>query len=144
MFHARDSGLEFVNKSDACAAIHETMSGMYDAGVIEKKTMRKFDQVCLTSVHAFSATEIKALREREEVIQTVFAQYMNVSKDLSASENGESRSLQVQRRTSFLLQSTKVLRLSLDYFTRSPYFSNFFIFSIRLFRCAFCSVSRGF
>ena len=68
-------------KSDAFAAIHETMSGMYDAGVIDKKTMRQFDEGCLTPVHAFSATEIKALREREEVSQTVFALYMNVSKD---------------------------------------------------------------
>ena len=55
--------------------------GMYDAGVIDKKTMRQFDEGCLTPVHAFSATEIKALREREEVSQTVFALYMNVSKD---------------------------------------------------------------
>ncbi|WP_235923325.1 helix-turn-helix domain-containing protein [Candidatus Chlorobium masyuteum] len=35
----------------------------------------------ITPIHEFSATEIKALREREEVSQTVFALYMNVSKD---------------------------------------------------------------
>ncbi len=57
------------------------MAGMYDAGVIDKKTMREFDEACLTSVHAFSAPDIKALREREEVSQRVFALYMNVSKD---------------------------------------------------------------
>lgn len=68
-------------KSDAFVAIHDTMSGMYDAGVIDKKTMREFDEACLTPVHAFSATDIKALREREEVSQRVFALYMNVSKD---------------------------------------------------------------
>lgn len=68
-------------KSYAYAAIHETMAGMYDAGVIDKKTMREFDEACLTPVHAFSATDIKALREREEVSQRVFALYMNVSKD---------------------------------------------------------------
>lgn len=68
-------------KSNAYAAIHETMAGMYDAGVIDKKTMRKFDEACLTPVHAFSATDIKALREREEVSQRVFALYMNVSTD---------------------------------------------------------------
>jgi len=59
-------------KSDAFAAIHKTMSGMYDAGVIDKKTMHRFDEACLTPVHAFTATEIKALREREEVSQSVF------------------------------------------------------------------------
>ncbi len=68
-------------KSDAYAAIHETMAGMSDAGVIDKKTMREFDEACLTPVHAFSAPDIKALREREEVSQRVFALYMNVSKD---------------------------------------------------------------
>ncbi len=35
----------------------------------------------ITPIHEFIATEIKALREREEVSQTVFALYMNVSKD---------------------------------------------------------------
>ena len=57
------------------------MHGMYDAGVIDKKTMRQFDEGCLTPVHAFSATEVKALCEHEEVSLTVFALYMNVSKD---------------------------------------------------------------
>jgi putative transcriptional regulator len=62
-------------KSEAFAAIHETVSGMYDAGVIDKKMMHQFDKDCLTPIHEFSATEIKALREREEVSQTVFALY---------------------------------------------------------------------
>ena len=65
-------------KSDAFAAIHETMSGIYDAGVIDKKTMRQFDEACLTPIHALSANEIKALREHEEVSQTVFALYMKL------------------------------------------------------------------
>ena len=29
--------------------------------------MRQFDEACLTTIHAFSANEIKALREHEEV-----------------------------------------------------------------------------
>ena len=40
--------------------------------------MRQFDEACLTPIHAFSATEIKALREHEEVSQTVFALYMKL------------------------------------------------------------------
>lgn len=66
-------------KSDALAAIHETVSGMFESGVISKQTMRHFDESCLTPVHAFSAEEIKSLREREEVSQTVFAHYLNVT-----------------------------------------------------------------
>src|SRR5450631_3691989 len=68
-------------KSDILAAIHETVSGCYDAGVIDKQTMRHFDETCLTPVHEFTAEEIRALREREQVSQTVFANHLNVTKD---------------------------------------------------------------
>ena len=68
-------------KSDIKAAIHETASDLYEIGLIDKQTMRQFDESCLTVVHDFTAQEIRALREREEVSQTVFAHYLNVSKD---------------------------------------------------------------
>lgn len=77
-------------KSGAMAAIHETATGMFKAGVIDKQTMREFDEGCLTPVHEFSAVEIRALREREEVSQTVFARYIGVTKDsISQWERGE-------------------------------------------------------
>jgi putative transcriptional regulator len=79
-------------KSGAMAAIHETAAGMFKAGVIDKHTMREFDEGCLTPVHEFSAAEIRALREREEVSQTVFARYIGVTKDsISQWERGEKR-----------------------------------------------------
>ncbi|HQU90938.1 MAG TPA: DNA-binding transcriptional regulator [Pyrinomonadaceae bacterium] len=79
-------------KSVAMAAIHETAAGMFKAGVIDKQTMREFDEGCLTPVHEFSAAEIRALREREEVSQTVFARYIGVTKDsISQWERGEKR-----------------------------------------------------
>jgi putative transcriptional regulator len=68
-------------KSDAFAAIHETAQGMFDAGLMDKKTMREFDESCLTPIHQFTPEEIRALREREEVSQTVFANYLNVTPD---------------------------------------------------------------
>jgi putative transcriptional regulator len=34
-------------RSDAMAAIHETMEALYDAGAIGKQTMRRFDEACL-------------------------------------------------------------------------------------------------
>jgi DNA-binding transcriptional regulator YiaG len=55
-------------KSDALAAVHETASDMFEAGVIDKQTMRHFDESCLTTIHQFSAEEIKALRERDKGI----------------------------------------------------------------------------
>ena len=68
-------------KSDAFAAIHETAQGMFDAGLMDKKTMREFDESCLTPIHQFTPEEIRALREREEVSQTVFANYLKVTPD---------------------------------------------------------------
>jgi len=49
-------------KSEALAAIHETVSDMYDAEVIDKQTMRRFDSSCLTPVHEFTGEESRASR----------------------------------------------------------------------------------
>ncbi|WP_230806716.1 helix-turn-helix domain-containing protein [Aggregatibacter actinomycetemcomitans] len=48
----------------------------------DKKTMKKFDELCLTPVPTFTPDEIKAIREKEHVSQTVFAHYLNVSKNM--------------------------------------------------------------
>lgn len=69
-------------KSEALEAIHSTVVDMHHAGVIDKKTMRKFDRSCLTPIHEFLPSEIKSLREHENVSQPVFAYCLNVSKDL--------------------------------------------------------------
>lgn len=69
-------------KNEIFEAVHETVIDMYDAGVIDKKTMRKFDRACLTPIHDFLPLEIRALRERENVSQPIFAYCLNVSKDL--------------------------------------------------------------
>lgn len=79
-------------KSNVKAAIHETVLDLHEAGLIDKHTMRRFDQSCLTLVRTFSAAEIRALREREQVSQTVFALYLNVSKNsVSQWERGDKR-----------------------------------------------------
>lgn len=69
-------------RNEAFAAIHETMEGLHDIGVIEKQTMREFDEACLTPVDALTPDEIKAIRMRECISQSVFARYLNVSKNL--------------------------------------------------------------
>ena len=35
-------------RSDAMAAVHETMAALYEVGVIDKQTMRRFGDACLT------------------------------------------------------------------------------------------------
>lgn len=69
-------------RSDAFAAIHETMEALHEVGAVDKQTMREFDAACLTPVQLLSAAEIKALRMREHISQPVFARYLNVSKNL--------------------------------------------------------------
>ena len=79
-------------KSDIKAAIHEMATDLRDSSLIDKQTMRRFDDSCLTPIHRFTPAEIRALREREEVSQTVFALYLNVSKDsVSQWERGDKR-----------------------------------------------------
>jgi len=39
-------------KSDAFEAMHSAVSGMFRAGSIDEKTMRRFDQSCLVSQDA--------------------------------------------------------------------------------------------
>lgn len=54
------------HKSEIEAAIHELASGLHAVGMIDKQTMRRFDNSCLTPIHEFSADQIRALRERED------------------------------------------------------------------------------
>ncbi len=81
------------------ASIHETAEGLHDAGVMDKQTMRKFDEACLTPVRPLTAAEIRALREREGASQAVFARYLNVTAGLSASGSA-GRSIRRGRRSS--------------------------------------------
>lgn len=69
-------------RSDAMAAIHETMEALHDVGAIDKQTIRDFDESCLTTARTIPAEDIRALREREHLSQPVFARYLNVSRNL--------------------------------------------------------------
>ena len=57
-----------------------------------KRTMRAFDEICLTPVEAMTPEEIRELRMRENASQAVFARYLNVTTSLvSQWERGEKR-----------------------------------------------------
>jgi len=78
--------------SGILASVHGTVAGLRKAGLVDKATMREFDALCLTPVEPLTPQEIRALREREEVSQPVFAHYLNVRKDaVSKWERGEKR-----------------------------------------------------
>ncbi|MFT4114359.1 helix-turn-helix domain-containing protein [Silvibacterium sp.] len=79
-------------RSNAMAAVHETAADLYSVDGIDRKTMRKFDALCLTPVEEMSPAEIRALRDREQASQAVFAAYLNVTPSLvSKWERGEKR-----------------------------------------------------
>ncbi len=77
-------------RSSILAAIHETAEDLRDAGLLDKHTMRAFDEGCLTPIVPFPPEQIRALREREGASQAVFARYLNVTTGLvSQWERGE-------------------------------------------------------
>jgi putative transcriptional regulator len=79
-------------RSEAHAAIHETMEALEEVGAVDKQTMREFDEACLAPVRILSPDEIKSIRLRERVSQPVFARYLNVSKNLVSDwERGVKR-----------------------------------------------------
>ncbi len=51
-------------KSEALAAAHEAALGLAEAGLMSKRTMRAFDEMCLTPVEEMAPEDICALRLR--------------------------------------------------------------------------------
>lgn len=72
--------------------VHETARGLREAGVMEAKTMREFDVLCLPRVKVYTAAQIKRIRERNKASQAVFAAYLNTSvSTIQKWERGEKR-----------------------------------------------------
>ncbi len=77
-------------RSPVTASIHETAEGLHAAGLMNKMTMRKFDQLCLTPIPRLKPRQIRDLRLREGASQAVFARYLNVTTGIiSQWERGE-------------------------------------------------------
>jgi len=79
-------------QSEIAASLHEMVEGFHEVGLVDKQTMRQFDDLCLTPATPLSAEQIRSLREREHVSQPVFARHLNVSKNLVSDwERGVKR-----------------------------------------------------
>ncbi len=79
-------------RSKAAAAVHESVTDLYNVGGVDRKTMRKFDALCLTPIVEMTPEKIRKLRECENSSQNVFAAYLNVTPGLvSKWERGEKR-----------------------------------------------------
>ena len=78
--------------SGALAAVHEAACGLTEAGVMSKRTMKVFDEMCLTPIEDMAPERIREIRLREHASQAVFARYLNVTTGLvSRWERGETR-----------------------------------------------------
>lgn len=79
-------------RSKLSAAVHESMSDLHEIGLIDKRTMREFDDRCLTRAGPLSPREIQLLRKREGVSQSVFARHLNVAVKLVGEwERGQKK-----------------------------------------------------
>jgi putative transcriptional regulator len=68
--------------------VHETALDLHEAGAMKLKTLREIESLCLPSVKQYSANQIKLIRLKNEVSQSVFAAYLNTS--LSTVQKWES------------------------------------------------------
>lgn len=77
--------------SKILAEIHQEVQELHQSGFVDDVTMRTFNMLCLRPVKQYTATDIRALRERENVSQPVFALHLNVSKKaVQKWERGEA------------------------------------------------------
>ena len=66
-------------KSGAFHAIHDVARALHGARVIDKKTMREYDELALEPTKPVSPTEVARIRHKVKLSQTLFARYLNTS-----------------------------------------------------------------
>jgi putative transcriptional regulator len=59
--------------------INALSNGLYEAEIIDKKTLRSLTEEDLPILHEFTGEEIQQLRKKQSLSQSVFARYLNVS-----------------------------------------------------------------
>lgn len=68
------------------------LAALYEAGAIDKVTMREFDAICPPPVREFKAADIKQLRETLKFSQPVFALHLHTTASTVRKwEQGETR-----------------------------------------------------
>ncbi len=66
-------------KKSMSEVAYNMAKALYDVGEIDSVTLREFEPDNLPELKKLSSTEIKKIRLREKVSQTVFAHYLNIS-----------------------------------------------------------------
>lgn len=68
-----------MSKSDILKTIHEEVKGLYEIGLVDVSTMRKFDARCLEPTKKLTGEDVKRIRNKTSASQPVFAAYLNVT-----------------------------------------------------------------
>ncbi len=70
--------------------VHETAKGLNKASLMETKTRREVDKLCLPQVKPYNPEQIKQIRIKNNTTQAVFAVYLNTSPStVQRWENGK-------------------------------------------------------
>jgi putative transcriptional regulator len=60
-------------------AVHETAKDLHKLGFIDNRAMENYDALCIPPVPDYTAEQIKSLRERYQISQSVLAAVLNTS-----------------------------------------------------------------
>ncbi|THU05109.1 DNA-binding transcriptional regulator [Lampropedia puyangensis] len=66
-------------KSSILSAVHETAGDLHRQGLITKRQMNQYDALCLEPIPPYNSNEIRAMREKLKLSQTVLASVLNTS-----------------------------------------------------------------
>ena len=79
-------------RSDFHASLHEMMQAAHRIGAIDAQVMRDFDRRCLSDGGKLHGSEIRAMREREQISRAEFARTLFVSpQQVARWESGQSK-----------------------------------------------------
>ncbi|MGY6269838.1 helix-turn-helix domain-containing protein [Achromobacter denitrificans] len=78
--------------SNIIESLRDDLAALYEAGAIDKVTMREFDAICPPAVRDFNAADIRHLREKLKFSQPVFALHLHTTASTVRKwEQGETR-----------------------------------------------------
>ncbi len=66
-------------KSRILEAVHETAQDLHKLGFIDRRTMSRYDALCLDPIPDYSPEQIRSLRDRYRLSQAVLAAILNTS-----------------------------------------------------------------
>jgi len=89
---SQSSEVGSLNDGNTLLTVHRIIAEMHEAGIADKTTMRRFDELCLTPIASFQPSEIRDLRVREGLSQAVLAKVLNVTvSTVGQWERGEKK-----------------------------------------------------